>query len=504
MSRTFITTSIPYVNGDPHLGHALEYVQADVLARRRRGRGEQVRFQTGTDDNSLKNVRAAEAAGVPTPVYVERVGRRFRDLATTLDVSYDDFIATSSDPRHRPGVEALWRACAERGDLYRKTYAGRYCVGCEAYYTDAELPGGRCPEHGTVPELVEEENWFFRLSRYQEQLAELIGTGRIRILPDAKRREALAFVESGLEDLSVSRGVARARGWGVPVPDDPDQVVYVWFDALANYLSAPGHPADPAGFDRWWDGAGEILHVLGKGVSRFHAVYWPAFLLSAGLRLPSTVLVHEYLTVDGARISKSAGNGASPAGLAETYGTDALRWWLVRDVARSGDTDFTEARLVARTNEDLANTIGNLVNRTVNLVTRYRDGVVPVARDADPTAEPLRQLRASAGQAVDAALDDFDLRRAAASIVALAAEANRYAELRRPWELARAERDGAGRADLDGVLAELLATCRALGELLAPFVPGLAARIREQCGNGTGLVRAPRPVFPRLEVRTDG
>lgn len=494
MSRAFVTTSIAYVNADPHIGYALELVQADVLARHRRRRGDDVRFQTGTDDNSLKSVRAAEAAGVPIRTYVDQVGGRFRDLAAALDVSLDDFFATSSDPRHRPGVEALWRACAERGDLYRKTYTGRYCVGCEAYYTEDELPGGRCPEHGTVPELVEEENWFFRLSRYQERLAELIKTGRLRVVPDTRRREVLAFVESGLDDLSVSRSVARARGWGVPVPDDQDQVVYVWFDALANYVTGPGYSTDPAGFDRWWTGADQILHVIGKGISRFHAVYWPAILLSAGLRLPDAVLVHEYLTVDGARISKSAGNGVSPVGLAERYGVDVLRWWLVRDVARSGDTDFTEARLVARANEDLANTIGNLVNRTVNLVTKYRDGVVPVTQVDDRLAEPLRRLRATADEAVDAALDDFDLRRATATVVALAAEANRYAEARRPWELAKAGPDG----DLDAVLAELVATCRTLGDLLAPFVPGLAARITAQCDDDSGRLPAPRPVFPRL------
>ena len=287
---TYVTTTIPYVNARPHLGFALELVQADVLARHRRHRGDSVRFLTGTDDNSLKNVLAAEAEGVPVQDFVDRNADAFAALRDPLALSFDDFIRTSRDPRHRVGVERLWRRCADSGDLYRKHYEGLYCVGCEQFYTPAELVGGRCAEHGTEPRPVAEENWFFRLSRYADQLHALITSGRLRIEPAVRRNEVLALIEGGLHDFSVSRSQTRARGWGIPVPDDPDQVVYVWWDALGNYVTSLGHGTDDPAYDRWWTGATRRSHLLGKGVVRFHAVFWVAFLLSAGLPLPTRVL----------------------------------------------------------------------------------------------------------------------------------------------------------------------------------------------------------------------
>ena len=255
MNSTYITTTIPYVNARPHLGFALELVQADVLARYRRGAGEQVRFQAGTDDNSLKNVLAAEAAGVGVQEFVDANAAAFTGLAQPLHLSADDLIRTSSDPRHRAGVERLWRACAARGDLYRRHYEGLYCVGCEQFYTAAELDDGRCPEHGTVPDLVSEENWFFRLSRYAGELRTLVRDGTIRIEPAERRNEVLALIDSGLTDFSVSRSTERARGWGIPVPGDPGQVIYVWWDALGNYLTALDYAAGGDSLDRWWAGA---------------------------------------------------------------------------------------------------------------------------------------------------------------------------------------------------------------------------------------------------------
>jgi methionyl-tRNA synthetase len=366
MTGFYVTTAIPYVNAAPHLGHALELVQADVLARHRRRRGQPVRFLTGTDENALKNVTAARAADVAVPEFVAAGADRFAALRDPLSLSFDDFIRTSADPRHRQGVELLWRRCAP--DLYRRRYEGRYCAGCEQFYASAELVDGRCPEHGTEPEHVAEENWFFRLSRYAGAVEHAIASGRVRIEPETRRNEVLAFVRSGLEDISVSRPAARAGGWGIPVPDDPEQVVYVWWDALANYVTAL---ADDE-LDEWWLRSAERIHVVGKGIVRFHAVHWLALLTAVGLPLPTAVFVHPYLTVDGAKISKSAGTGVDPVDLVARFGVDAVRWWLLREASGRADTDFTVARLVDRADRELAGGLGNLVQRIVVLAHRGR------------------------------------------------------------------------------------------------------------------------------------
>jgi methionyl-tRNA synthetase len=505
--NVYLSTTIPYVNARPHLGHALELVQADVLARHHRQAGDQVRFQTGTDDNSLKNVLAADAEGVTTAVLVGRNADAFAALREPLALSFDDFIRTSSDPRHRPGVERLWRACAARGDLYRKHYEGLYCVGCEQFYKPSELVDGRCPEHGTVPDLVAEENWFFRLPEYAGPLHDLISSGRLRIEPAARRNEVLSFIAGGLEDISVSRSTARARDWGIPVPDDPDQVIYVWFDALGNYITSLGYAAGAPGYQRWWAGADRRVHLAGKGVLRFHAVYWPAILLSAGEPLPTEIAVHDYLTIGGSKISKSGplASEADPVTLAGRYGTDALRWWLLREVPRVGDADFTAARLVARANDDLANDLGNLVSRVVALVHRFRDGRVPVISE-DPqrsaaSESALITARRRAPERIAAALANFDFRAATAAIWAVVEEANRYVQRAEPWRLARAERDGEAGAgeSLDACLALLIATCSDLGRLLAPFLPGLAGRIRAACDDSAGQLPPSQPLFPRLD-----
>src|SRR5215469_18257530 len=422
--RIYLSTTIPYVNSRAHVGHALELVQADVLARHHRRIGDEVRLQSGTDDNSLKNVLAAEAAGITTRELVNRNASEFAGLRDQLSLGFDDFIRTSSDPRHRPGVERLWSACEASGDLYRKTYEGLYCVGCEQFYTEAELDAGKCPDHGTPPQPVAEENWFFRLSKYAGRLHEEISSGRLWIEPASRRNEVLSFIASGLEDFSASRSVARARGWGVKVPGDPSQVIYVWWDALGNYVTALNFGAgddraSSTGYERWWAGADRRVHVVGKGVLRFHAVYWPAILLSAGQPLPTEIFVHDYLTVDGRKISKSAAGPGSdstaldstaqgstdPVALAATYGTDALRWWLLRDVPRVGDADFTIDKLIGRANGDLANGLGNLISRVVSLAHSYRNGVVK------PCSRPLgtsRWLAAAAdGRPATAPSDDW-------------------------------------------------------------------------------------------------
>jgi methionyl-tRNA synthetase len=498
MTTTYITTTIPYVNARPHLGFALELVQADVLARYRRSIGEQVRFQAGTDDNSLKNVLAAEAAGVGVQEFVDASAAAFTGLAEPLSLSVDDVIRTSSDPRHAAGVERLWQACAARGDLYRRHYEGLYCVGCEHFYTTAELTGGRCPDHGTVPDLVSEENWFFRLSRYAGQLRSLIAGGTIRIEPAGRRNEVLALIDGGLEDFSVSRSTQRARGWGIPVPGDPGQVIYVWWDALGNYLTALDYAGHGESLNRWWAGASRRIHLLGKGVLRFHAVYWPAMLLSAGEAVPTDIVVHGYLTENGRKISKSGGATVDPYDLAGTYGTDAVRWWLLREVPRGADADFTVDRLVSRADDELANGLGNLLSRVVTMIHRYRGGHVPAATASAPDAAALHGAIGNAPGLIAWALDDFDFRRATEAVWQIADEANRYVNRTRPWELAKA----GDHAQLDAVLTALLVACQAIGTHLAPFLPDAAARITRQCApDGAGLLPSPAPLLARIAPR---
>jgi methionyl-tRNA synthetase len=495
--RFYITTAIPYVNARPHLGFALELVQADVLARHRRRAGEQVRFLSGTDDNSLKNVLAAEAEGVGVRELVDRNAAAFEALREPLALCLDDFIRTSSDPRHRVGVERLWRRCAEAGDLYRTHYEGLYCVGCEQFYVPEDLVDGRrCPEHGTEPQPVAEENWFFRLSRYTAALHELITGGRLRIQPPSRRNEVLALIAGGLHDFSVSRSHTRARGWGIPVPGDPGQVVYVWWDALGNYVTSLDYGTGGPAYQQWWERSSQRVHVIGKGVLRFHAVYWPAILLSAGLPLPTDIFVHDYLTVDGRKISKSSGAAAAvePVALTAEYGTDAVRWWLLREVPRVGDADFTLERLIARADADLAGGLGNLVKRVVTLIHRQRGGRVPEPRGTALDAGPLRQACDKAPADIAAALAAFDVRRATAALWTIVEQANRFIDATRPWELASAGAD----AELDDALSALLHACVLLADQLEPFLPGAAARIARQCTPVGGVLPAPESLFARI------
>jgi methionyl-tRNA synthetase len=494
--RFYITTAIPYVNGDPHLGHALEFVQADVLARHRRQRDDAVRFLSGTDDNALKNLDAALAAGVPVAEFVAKRSARFAQLAKPLQLSNDDFIRTSTDSRHRPGVERLWRACADAGDLYQRDYEGLYCTACEAFLAANDRSDGRCLEHGKALELVIERNWFFRLSRYEDVLLDLVESGHLRIEPEGRRTEVLSFIRSGLVDFSVSRAQERARGWGIPVPGDPSQIVYVWFDALANYITALGYANDSKTFCEWWREGDERLHVIGKGIIRFHAIYWPAILLSAGEALPTTIFVHDYLTAEGQKISKSRGHAVDPNELVRRYGADALRWWFLRDVPRSGDADFREDQLATRANE-LADGLGNLINRTIALVSRNRPDGIPETKDKPIEAEALSGLAASLPAAIDQALDVCDLRTAAAAVWEVVSEANRFVSITEPWKLADASRagDAAASLRLNAVLAVIFEASHVIARELTPFLPAAAERITTALDDLD--MRQGRVLFPK-------
>lgn len=475
--RTFITTSIPYVNAPPHIGHALEFVEADVVARARRKQGGAVRFQSGTDDHALKNVRAAEAAGRSVAEHVRANADTFAELWRALGLNLDDTIRTSADARHRPAVEALWAACAASGDLYRQAYEGLYCVECEEFYDPEALDDGLCPDHLVAPELVAETNWFFRLTRYADALGDAIETRKLRIEPASARNEILALVARGLRDFSVSRDSTRARGWGIEVPGDPGQVVAVWYDALANYVATLGFGGDDtSAYETWWRGSDERLHVIGKGILRQHAVYWPAILLSVGAPLPTGVFVHGYLTVDGRKIGKSLGNAIDPLAVAGEYGVDALRWWLASELPLSADADFTVTRLVDVADRDLANGLGNLVSRVAALRRR-----LPAAEGTP--LEPAVRLP----EAVTAALDRFDLRAATHALSAAVAETNRYLEREQPWR-------GEDTRTAATVVATAAESARLIAAWFDPFVPALAQAALLRLDDPTAPTE---PLFPR-------
>jgi methionyl-tRNA synthetase len=471
MTTSFVTTAIPYVNARPHLGFAYELVLADILARHRRRRGRTVRFTTGTDDNSLKNVVAARREGLPTQALVDRNAESFRALGPLLAVAPDDFIQTSRDPRHRRAVEHLWRACAASGDLYRRAWEGRYCAGCEAFVDDDVAI---CDEHGTAPEPVREDNWFFRLSRWRDPVRDAIASGRLTIASEAARAETLAFLDGPVRDISVSRAATRSSGWGIPVPGDSDQVIYVWYDALANYLASLGLGSGDPLIDAYWHRGGERVHVIGKGITRFHAVYWPAFLLSAGLPLPDRIAVHGYLTVDGEKISKSRRN-VEVGPVVEQCGVDALRWFYARRCRTRSDADVSVAAILAAHDTDLADRLGNLVQRCVALAHTVSGGRVP-APDGAPGE--LRALADALPGRVDTALDAFVPDEAAAAIIELVDAANRSLERTAPWRVRKTDPAAAAAA----LYAPLEAARIAIGELV-PFVPALAASLAARLGD---------------------
>lgn len=379
----FVSTAIAYANARPHLGHALEYVQADFYARaeRLRGRASNLFFLTGTDDNALKNVQAAELAGIPTIDFVSQNAQSFIDLDQRLEISYDYFIRTAIDEKHKAGAQKLWQSCKPE-DIYKKKYKGWYCVGCEEFKPEKDIINGECELHpGVKLEEVEEENYFFRLSSYQDHIEELINSDTIRIVPEGRKNEILAFIRGGLEDFSISRSAVRAKGWGIPVPGDESQFMYVWYDALANYVTALDYANDGENYQKFWVNADSRTHFIGKDITRFHAIYWPAMLLSANLTLPSGIFVHGFITSGGQKMSKSIGNVIDPNDVMNTYNPEFLRYFLLRHGSPTEDFDVTNERLEESYTANFVNGIGNLVARIMKLAEDYLPEPVVITDD---------------------------------------------------------------------------------------------------------------------------
>lgn len=455
MSRFYVTTAIDYSNGDPHLGHALEKVGADAIARYHRLAGDDVHFVIGMDEHGQKIAQAAEQRGESPQDFVDRMAERFRSTWTRLGVGYDDFIRTS-EPRHARAVTALVERMIESGDITPGVYEGYYCVGCEEFKQERDLVDGRCPEHPHREiTWAREENYFFRLSRYRDPLLRLLNERPEFVQPEVRRNEIRNVLLEGLQDISASR--ARFP-WGIPFPGAPEHTVYVWIDALINYLSAVGYP-DDAYHDRW----PASLHVCGKGVTRFHCIIWPAMLLSAGVELPRSVWAHGYITWGGAKISKSAGVAVTLDAAIEQYGPDPLRYFLLREVPWNGDGDFTWERFEERYIADLANDLGNLVHRTTHMLQRYRHGRVPDAR-----APALDEAAARTLERYRRAMDALLLHEGLAAAFELVNAANAFVETRAPWNLAK---DPTRADELDSVLSGLAATLGRLAILLTPFMP---------------------------------
>ena len=506
----YITTAINYPNGRPHIGHAYEAIAADSIARFHRQAGRDVRFQTGTDEHGLKMVQTARDRGMETRALATEMSCYFREMADTLNISYDRFIRTTDDD-HYVASQAIWQAMADAGDLYLDRYEGWYSVRDEAFYDEKELVEGeggvKLSPQGTPVDWTAEETWFFRLSKYQQALLEHYAAHPEFIQPESRRNETMRFVEGGLSDLSVSRTIF---DWGVPVPGSPGHVMYVWVDALTNYITGLGYPDDAQGeFAKHWPAD---LHLIGKDIVRFHAVYWPAFLMSAGLPLPKTVYGHGFvLSRSGEKMSKSAGNVVDPLDLARLYGVDALRYFLLRDISFGQDGSFSAEAIVTRANADLANSFGNLAQRTLSQIFKNLHGALPIRKpDAHLLEAVSLILNYSRQQFSELALND-----ALAGWNEAVKTCNVYIDYQAPWALKKTDPER-----METVLATLYICIAQLAVAILPVIPGSANKLLDAMGidparrtpegiagdwysplaEGDFRLDQPVPLFPRLEV----
>lgn len=476
MSKFYITSAIPYVNSFPHVGHALEFVQTDTIARYHKLLGEDVLTLSGGDENALKNVQAAEKASVPVQEFVDKNNKLFEELTTRLNARYDVWQKGSDQKHHFPSSQKLWKLCKQNGDIYEKSYEGLYCVGCEIFYEPEELNDqGECLEHPGKPlQKVKEKNWFFRLSKYEQQIKQKIQNAELEIVPQKRKNEVLAFLNRGLQDISISRSNERAKNWGVPVPGDPTQRIYVWFDALNIYQSGIGFGWDETTYKKRWPAD---LHVIGKGITRFHAVYWPAFLLSAGLELPKKIFVHEYFTVNGQKMSKTLGNVIDPTMLIEKYGVDPLRYYFLAKFSPFNDGDFSEEEFKKTYNADLANGLGNLVARVAKLAS---------ALNFQLSTFNFTDLNTGAYKK---ALEEYRFNDALAAVWEKIKAADKHINDNEPWKLT-------GDA-LNDILEKAINQIVEIATLLQPFLPGTTEKILKQFSEQP--IKPQPPLFPRLQ-----
>jgi methionyl-tRNA synthetase len=494
MSEPFyITTAISYPNGKPHIGHAYEAIAADAMARFRRAQGRDVRLVTGTDEHGLKMVQTARAAGRDTKEYADEMSGYFRMMCDDLNISYDAFVRTT-EPRHYEASRAIWKAMEEAGDLYLDRYEGWYSVRDEAFYDESEIVEGEGGEklspHGTPVEWTVEETWFFRLSKYQEPLLQLYRENPDFIRPESRRNEVVRFVEGGLKDLSVSR---TSFDWGVPVPGSPGHVMYVWVDALTTYMTGVGYAQDQAEYDRYWPAN---VHLIGKDIVRFHAVYWPAFLMSANLPLPKQVFGHGFLLARGEKMSKSLGNVVDPMELAERFGVDQLRYFLLREISFGQDGSYSPEAIVNRANSELANSFGNLAQRSLSMIFKNLDGVIPTAGEAADDKTLLTHVdRACAELAQE--FDRFSFSTGLEAWMGAVFACNQYVDTMAPWGLKKSDPER-----MAAVLGTLVVAVRKLAEAVRPVIPASAAKLIALIDSGKDgqPIAQPTPIFPRLEL----
>ncbi len=474
MEKFYLTTSIAYTNAPPHIGFALESIQADVLARWQRKLEKDVFFLTGTDEHGTKIAKKAEDLGKDPQEFVDEISGKFKDLTKALNISNDDFIRTTDRKRHWPVVERFWKKMAENGDIYKKKYSGSYCSGCEAFLSERDLEDGKCLVHKKEPEIIEEENYFFKLSKYQKQLKEIIEKDEYQIVPEGRKNEILSFINQGLEDISFSRSVEKLK-WGIPVPGDETQVMYVWADALSNYISALGGEDS-----KYWPAD---VHCIGKDILKFHALIWPAMLLSLEIPLPKRLFVHGFITVDGQKMSKSIGNVIDPFELVNKYGADAVRYYLLRELSSSGDGDFTYDKFEERYNSDLASGVGNLLARVKTMAEKvsFKPGLI---KDIEPEIKKTQE-------GYKKALEEFKFNEALKSIWDLIGFCDRYIDKEKPWE----HKDNSSR-----VIDNLLIALDNISELLEPFLPETAEKIKQEIKRKSNKFSNPKSenLFPRL------